>query len=58
MPGVGTVIIPSDISILSDLNGKWGRMGTTMDFIKIKNRQKKNIVLYSLLKSAYQYETE
>lgn len=58
MPGVGTVIIPNDISILSDLNGKWGRMETTMDFIKMKNRQKINIILYSLLKSTYQYETE
>lgn len=58
MPGVVTIFIPNDISILSELNSKWGRMETTMDFIKIKNRQKINITIYSLLKSAYQYETE
>lgn len=58
MPGVVTVFILNNISILSELNSKWGRMETTMDFIKIKNRQKINITIYPLLKSAYQYETE
>lgn len=50
MSGVVTVFILNDISILSELNGKWGRMETTMDFIKIKNRQKINITIYSFLK--------
>lgn len=58
MPGIRTAIIPKDISTLSGLNGKWGRMESLMDFIKMRNRQKINIIFYSLLKLAYQSEIE
>lgn len=58
MPGVGTAIIPMILAyclVLMASEAEWRPM---TDFIKMRNRQKINIILYSLLKLAYQSETE